>query len=72
MSVTNKAWEALTHVIKMNDKIISLASVVKEQQTKIETLTERVIKLEATLEVLIRAGEIKRINFLLKDNVEIL
>ncbi|WP_167351009.1 hypothetical protein [Caballeronia cordobensis] len=40
----------------MNDKVVSLASTVKEQQMKIETLTERVIRLEATLELLMRAG----------------
>jgi shikimate kinase len=56
MGVTDKVWDALTTVIKMNDKVVSLAGTVKEQQTKIETLTERVIRLEATLELLMRAG----------------
>ncbi|KDB07407.1 hypothetical protein LIG30_3316 [Burkholderia sp. lig30] len=56
MGVTDKVWDALTTVIKMNDKVVSLAGTVKEQQTKIESLTERVIRLEATLELLMRAG----------------
>ena len=56
MGVTDKVWDALTTVIKMNDKVVLLAGTVKEQQTKIETLTERVIRLEATLELLMRAG----------------
>jgi len=61
MGVTDKVWDALTTVIKMNDKVISLASTVKEQQQKIEGLTERVIRLEATIELLMRVSENKRI-----------
>ncbi|WP_248324050.1 MULTISPECIES: hypothetical protein [unclassified Caballeronia] len=56
MGVTDKVWDALTTVIKMNDKVVSLAGTVKEQQAKIEGLTERVIRLEATLELLMRSG----------------
>jgi hypothetical protein len=56
MGVTDKVWDALTTVIKMNDKVVSLAGTVKEQQTKIESLTERVIRLEATLELLMRTS----------------
>jgi shikimate kinase len=56
MGVTDKVWDALTTVIKMNDKVVSLAGAVKDQQTRIEVLTERVIHLEATLELLMRAG----------------
>jgi hypothetical protein len=56
MGVTDKVWDALTTVIKMNDKVVSLAGTVKEQQQKIEGLTERVIRLEATLELLLRTG----------------
>jgi hypothetical protein len=33
----------------------------KEQQAKIEGLTERVIRLEATLELVMRAGEAKKL-----------
>lgn len=54
MGVTDKVWDALTTVIKMNDKVVSLAGTVKEQQTKIESLTERVIRLEAALEIALR------------------
>jgi hypothetical protein len=56
MGVTDKVWDALTTVIKMNDKVVSLAGTVKEQQVKIEGLTERVIRLEATLELLMRGS----------------
>jgi shikimate kinase len=56
MGMTDKVWDSLTTVIKMNDKVVSLAGTVKEQQQKIEGLTERVIRLEATLELLLRTG----------------
>ncbi|MEX3960127.1 hypothetical protein [Trinickia sp. EG282A] len=56
MGVTDKVWDALTTVIKMNDKVVSLAGTVKEQQAKIEGLTERVIRLEATLELMMRSS----------------
>jgi hypothetical protein len=56
MGVTDKVWDALTTVIKMNDKVVSLAGTVKDQQAKIEGLTERVIRLEATLELMMRTG----------------
>lgn len=51
MGVTDKMWDALTTVIKMNDKVEQLAGVVVVQQTKIEGLTERVIRLETALEM---------------------
>ncbi|MGT2431737.1 hypothetical protein ACU4HD_29345 [Cupriavidus basilensis] len=61
MGVTDKAWDALTTAIKMNDKVVALAGTVKEQQARIEGLTERVIRLEATLDLLLRANEVKKI-----------
>lgn len=61
MGVTDKVWDALTTVIKMNEKVVSLAGTVKEQQTRIEGLTERVIRLEATLDLLLRANDVKKI-----------
>ena len=51
MSVTEKMWDAITAVIKMNDKVERLAGTVKNQQDKIENLTERVIRLETYLEM---------------------
>ena len=51
MSITDKMWDAITTVIKMNDKVERLAGTVKTQQDKIENLTERVIRLETTLEI---------------------
>ena len=51
MAITDKMWDALTTVIKMNDKVEALAGTAKSQQEKIENLTGRVIRLETALEV---------------------
>ena len=51
MGVTDKMWNALTTVIRMNDKVERLAATVSAQQQKIESLTERVIRLETALEI---------------------
>ena len=62
MGVTDKIWDALTSMIKLEDKVKSQSEAMKTQQTKIENLTERVIRLEAQLEMLMRAAEIKRLH----------
>ena len=51
MSMMDKLWDAFSTVIKMNDKVVSTASLVATQQQKIENLTERVIRLETALEL---------------------
>lgn len=51
MGVTDKMWDAITTVIKMNDKVERMAATIVTQQQKIETLTERVIRLETALEI---------------------
>jgi archaellum component FlaC len=61
MGVTDKIWGALTSMIKLEDKVKSLSEGMKGQQVKIENLTERVIRLETQLEMLMRAVELKRI-----------
>ena len=48
-------------MIKLEDKVRSQAEAMKIQQTKIENLTERMIRLETQLEMLMRAAEVKRI-----------
>lgn len=60
MGVTDKMWDAITTVIKMNDKVERMAATIITQQQKIETLTERVIRLETALEIgLARTGSRK-------------
>lgn len=61
MGVTDRVWSALASMIKLEDKVVQQSEVIKTQQDKIENLTERVIKLETTLELLIRASEFKRL-----------
>lgn len=51
MGVTDKMWDAITTVIKMNDKVERMAGTMKAQQEKIEKITERVIRLETMLEL---------------------
>ncbi len=51
MGVGEKMWDAITTVIKMNDKVERMAGTIVMQQKKIEELTERVIRLETALEI---------------------
>ena len=48
-------------MIKLEDKIVRQSEVIKTQQDKIENLTERVIRLETMLKLLMRASEFKRL-----------
>jgi hypothetical protein len=61
MSVTDRIWGALTSMIKLEDKVGRQNEAIKAQQIKIENLTERMIKLETTLELLMRASEFKKL-----------
>ena len=56
MSVTDKMWDAITTVIRMNDKVERVAATMVSQQQKIENLTERVIRLETALEIALSRG----------------
>jgi len=51
VSITDKMWDGITRVIKMDSKVESLASTVVDQQNRIEDLTGRVIRLETALEL---------------------
>lgn len=51
MGVAEKMWDGITTVITMNGKVESMAATIKEQQQKLESLTERVIRLETALEI---------------------
>ena len=61
MGVTDKAWGALTAIIKLEDKVNRQSEAMKTQQLKIEDLTGRVIRLEARLELLTGAARVKRL-----------
>lgn len=54
---TETIWKTLKSVIQMESRIDLLATTAREQQAKIESLTERVIRLEAQMDMLLlRAG----------------
>ena len=61
MNVTGRVWAALTAMIKLEDKVTRQSAALKAQQSKIEDLTARVIRLEAQLELLTGAAMIKRL-----------
>jgi cell division protein FtsB len=61
VSVTGRVWDALSSVIKLEDKVTRQAEALKTQQSKIEDLTARVIRLEAQLELLTSAAMSRRI-----------
>jgi hypothetical protein len=61
MGVTDKVWGALTAMIKLEDKVNRQAEAMKAQQTRIEDLTGRVIRLEAQLELLTGAALVKKL-----------
>ncbi len=54
---TETIWKTLKSVIQMESRIELLATTASEQQAKIESLTERVIRLETQMDMLLmRAG----------------
>ena len=61
MGVTERVWGALTSIIKLEDRVARQSEALKSQQAKIENLTERVIRLEAQLELLTSAAMMKRL-----------
>jgi hypothetical protein len=61
MSLGERVWDTFTTVVQMNDKIAALTDTVKGQQSKIEDLTGRVIRLETALAMLMQGSESKRL-----------
>lgn len=59
--ITSRLWGALAAVIKLEDKVSRQSEALRQQQMRIENLTERVIKLETLLEVMLRTSDFKRI-----------
>lgn len=50
---TETIWKTLKSVIQMESRIELLAATAREQQAKVESLTERVIRLEAQMDMLL-------------------
>ena len=55
MGISEKMWEGISRVIRMDAKVESLANTVRDQQSRIEDLTGRVIRLETALEIALSA-----------------
>ena len=53
MGATQTIWNALTTIIQMEERVKQQAQASVEQQAKIEALTERVIRLEAQMDMLL-------------------
>lgn len=51
MGISEKMWEGISRVIRMDAKVESLANAVKDQQARLEGLTGRIIRLETALEI---------------------
>jgi hypothetical protein len=62
MGMSDRVWSALSAMIKLEDKVARQADALKSQQTKIEDLTARVIRLEALIELMTGAAMIKKLN----------
>jgi hypothetical protein len=58
MALTERIWNALTAIIKLEDKVSRQAEALKAQQMRIESLTERVIRLEAQWEAALRVSAV--------------
>ena len=61
MGVTERVWGALTAMIKLEDKVSRQNETIKAQQAKIENLTERIIRLEAQLDLLTGAAVVRKL-----------
>ena len=56
MGLGDRVWDAFTTMVQMRDRIALLTETVKKQQSKLEDLTERTIRLETTIDLLKQAG----------------
>ncbi len=62
MSYTEKIWNAFSSMIKLEDKVSRQGDNIRKQQDKIENLTERVIRLETQLDMLMGAAVVKKLS----------
>lgn len=56
MGFADRLWAALAAVVKLEDKVSRQADALKGQQSRIEDLAARVIRLEAQMEMLLGAA----------------
>ncbi|WP_253907277.1 hypothetical protein [Herbaspirillum rubrisubalbicans] len=60
--LTSRLWSALATIIKLEDKVSRQSEALRQHQARIENLTERVIRLETLLELIVRTNDFKRLN----------
>jgi hypothetical protein len=60
MSEITKKWDAITTVIKMNDKIERMANSMIIQQDKLAQFNDRIIRLEIELKMALKRAGSKR------------
>ena len=60
MGIADRMWEGITQVIRMDAKVEGLAATVKDQQSRIENLTGRIIRLETALELALTTQGMKQ------------
>lgn len=51
MALLERIWDAFLTVTRLHDEVKRLSATTKAQQEKIESLTERVIRLETAIEI---------------------
>ncbi|MNT97973.1 hypothetical protein D3C72_2404370 [compost metagenome] len=51
MKIINKLWNALVALIELTDKIERLEETVKRQQQKLDSMNERLIRLETAFQI---------------------
>jgi len=61
MGLTERVWDAFANTIKLNDKVEQLNTTVAKQQSHIEDLNARVIRLEAALGFALHAQRSRRL-----------
>lgn len=61
MSWTEKAWEAFRDVLRLQDKVNGVSLQLKEQQTRIESLSIEVAELRMAVAILMSERGIKEL-----------
>ena len=61
MGTVDRVWNALTSMIKLEDKVSRQSEALRAQQAKIEDLTARVIRLEAQFDLMTAVARVKRL-----------
>lgn len=61
MGLTERVWDAFANTLKLSDQVDQLSTTISKQQSRIEDLNARVIRLEAALEFAVRSKPTKRL-----------